>query len=259
MNVKINPKQHLGKTLLEICKDYNDDDLILPDYQPVSTRTATVVNLTLEHLMLMAPSISLPKAAQLLPDLNKTLNHYGISKNLERVLFFMANLLHESGETKYTEEIASGVAYESRTDLGNTAAKDGDGPRHKGMGLFQITGVTNQGKFGEYILSNKELTQLYIKMYDEFPDKFGNPVLRNPRMLTQAPWHIISAGWFWRNQASLNPVADSGNFYATCVKINGGTNGLADRIKYLNWCKVILAEFNHLSIIPGQQYKISKI
>lgn len=258
MKIIINPKQHNGKSLLEIAKDYQENDLLLPDYTPSSASTAAAISINLEQLMLMAPSLSLPKAATILPDLNRVMSDFEINLKLERSLFFLSNLLHESGEFKYTEEIASGQAYEYRTDLGNTPVNDGDGPRHKGYGYFQITGVTNQRKFGEYILSNNKYSKLYADMYDEFPDKYGNPVMRNPKMIKDAPWNMISAGWFWRVLNKLSSIADTGDFYRICVKINGGTNGLADRIKYLNWCKAILNEYKHLAIIPSLEYKIKK-
>ncbi|MNF19167.1 hypothetical protein D3C80_2237410 [compost metagenome] len=38
----------------------------------------------------------------------------------------------------------------------------------------------------------------------------------------------MSAGWFWQ-RAGLNSLADKGDFLAITKKINGGTNGLADR------------------------------
>jgi len=49
-----------------------------------------------------------------------------------RQSMFLAQLLHESGDFKWMEEIASGAAYEGRKDLGNT--QKGDGKRFKGRG-----------------------------------------------------------------------------------------------------------------------------
>ena len=37
-----------------------------------------------------------------------------------RKAHFFAQLVHESGQFRYAEEIASGTAYEGRADLGNT-------------------------------------------------------------------------------------------------------------------------------------------
>jgi predicted chitinase len=50
-----------------------------------------------------------------------------------RIIAFLMNLLHESGDFYYTEEIASGDAYDTRTDLGNTPQVDGDGRKYKGI------------------------------------------------------------------------------------------------------------------------------
>lgn len=258
MKIKINPKQHKGKTLLEICKDYNEDDLILPDYTSSAAATATEITLTSEHLMLMTPSLRLDKAVGLTPDINMTLKEFGISANFERTVFFMSNLLHESGEFKYSEELASGKAYETRVDLGNTPEHDGDGPRHKGFGWMQNTGKENHRLFGEYIINTHKWNQLYCNMYDQFPEKVGNPVLHNPKIQAVAPWNSIVSGWFWKYRAKLNPIADTGNFEKICVRINGGYNGYDDRVKYLNWCMAILDEFKHLSVVPNQQYKIKR-
>ncbi|MNR40392.1 hypothetical protein D3C85_1586750 [compost metagenome] len=37
-----------------------------------------------------------------------------------------------------------------------------------------------------------------------------------------------SAGWFWQKK-NLNALADAGEFVLLTRRINGGTNGLADR------------------------------
>jgi len=63
-----------------------------------------------------------------------------------RQAHFLAQLGHESGSLRYTAELASGAAYEGRTDLGNT--QPGDGPRFKGRGLIQITGRINYTNYG---------------------------------------------------------------------------------------------------------------
>ncbi|RMV07890.1 Glycoside hydrolase protein, partial [Pseudomonas coronafaciens pv. coronafaciens] len=38
----------------------------------------------------------------------------------------------------------------------------------------------------------------------------------------------MSAAWFW-DRANLNALADKGDFLMITRRINGGTNGLADR------------------------------
>ncbi|EPN26710.1 glycoside hydrolase family protein, partial [Pseudomonas syringae pv. actinidiae ICMP 19096] len=43
------------------------------------------------------------------------------------------------------------------------------------------------------------------------------------------PQHAaMSAAWFW-HRAALNSLADKGDFLTITKRINGGTNGLADR------------------------------
>ena len=49
---------------------------------------------------------------------------YGI-ENRVRVCHFLAQIAHESGELRYTRELASGAEYEGRKDLGNTQKGDG--------------------------------------------------------------------------------------------------------------------------------------
>ena len=46
-----------------------------------------------------------------------------------RIAAWLAQLAHESGELRYTRELADGTAYEGRRDLGNIAPGDGLVPR----------------------------------------------------------------------------------------------------------------------------------
>lgn len=46
----------------------------------------------------------------------------------------------------------------------------------------------------------------------------------------------MASAFFWWNNG-LNPLADKEDFLAVTKRINGGTNGLADRIKYYERAK----------------------
>lgn len=122
----------------------------------------------------------------------------------KRVAMFLAQCAHESGELRYVRELASGEAYEGRKDLGNT--QPGDGKRFKGRGVIQITGRANYKKLGEFLGVDLESD----------PD----------RLASDDYLAVASAGWYWKTR-KLNNVKDS--ISAATKKINGGTNGLADR------------------------------
>lgn len=160
--------------------------------------------------------------------INNTCVKYDISTSI-RQLCFLAQVGHESGSLFFTEELASGAAYEGRKSLGNI--KPGDGVRFKGRGLIQITGRTNYQAVGN----------------DLGADLINNPTLlggKNVNVCTaeQLKNAALSAGWFW-NSRKLNAIADViditkpidtgtnlDNFILITKKINGGINGLHDRL-----------------------------
>lgn len=137
--------------------------------------------------------------------LNETLQKYQID-TLPRCRMFLAQIGHESGQLRYVRELASGEAYEGRRDLGNT--QSGDGVKYKGRGLIQITGKRN------YVLCALSLDL---------------PLLESPELLEQPRYAALSAGWFWYNN-NLNSLCDSGDFQKLTKRINGGYNGMADRL-----------------------------
>jgi putative chitinase len=168
--------------------------------------------------------------------INDTCDKYKIDTPI-RQLCFLSQVGHESGGLYYTEELASGKAYEGRADLGNT--QPGDGVRFKGRGLIQITGRSNYKSLG---------TKLGI-------DLISNPTLLGGKNVTlctpeQLQYAAFSAGWFW-NSRNLNTYADQINldkpiddgtnltqFKMITKRINGGYNGLADRInRFKTGCK----------------------
>jgi putative chitinase len=158
----------------------------------------------------------LPTLAKYVEPLNSAMVEFDID-NPARETMFLAQVAHESGGFNYTRELATGEAYEGRADLGNN--HPGDGVRYKGRGLIQITGRANYQKCG---------------------DALGENLIDMPELLEQPELACRSAAWFWKSRG-LNEIADSGDFVKITKRINGGTNGLADRQAYLSKAQAVLA------------------
>jgi len=125
-----------------------------------------------------------------------------------RIAAFMAQLAHESGQFQWLEEIADGWAYEGRSDLGNT--EPGDGPRYKGHGPIQVTGRLGHSRCGIAL---------------------GIDLITYPRMICEPQYAMRSAVWFWNDKmGGLSCLADVDWFVTLTRFINGGTNGLEDRL-----------------------------
>lgn len=166
----------------------------------------TIDTTLIRAMMPSAPALRLtPHAAYIAEALA-----FGGIDTPQRIAAFMAHLAHESGEYRYMEEIADGSDYEGRADLGNV--QPGDGVKYKGRGPIQITGRANYQACGTFL---------------------GLPLLERPDLLTRPEHGTLSAAWFWsKAKPWLNPAADRGWFKVTTRLINGGYNGLDDRLRY---------------------------
>lgn len=142
--------------------------------------------------------------AQLLSD---AMSEFGVTSS-RRQAAFIAQVAHESGELRFTKELASGDAYEGRLDLGNNQA--GDGARFKGRGLLQITGRAGYTECG-----------IALKL----PLNIAPTLLETPGPASR------SAAWFW-SRHGLNELADADKFGEITHRINGGYNHLDERIAY---------------------------
>ncbi|MCH5592803.1 glycoside hydrolase family 19 protein [Pseudomonas syringae] len=142
------------------------------------------------------------------PVLNTAMSKYQIVTPL-RVAAFIAQVGHESGQLRYVREIwgptAQQLGYEGRKDLGNTVP--GDGSKYRGRGLIQITGRAN---------------------YADCAEALGLDLINQPELLELPQHAAMSAAWFW-GKTGLNTLADKREFVTITRRINGGTNGLADR------------------------------
>lgn len=177
------------------------------DFPPPQKR----VLLSLEELREIMPKLPLDKATAYLPFIQQALEEFEINNQL-RISAFMAQLAHESVQLRYMQEIwgptPAQIKYEGRKDLGNT--EPGDGYRFAGRGPIQLTGRNN---------------------YKEFGKDLGLDLVGNPELAAQPEVGFRIAGLFWKKKG-LNALADAKDFLKITKKINGGTNGLADREKY---------------------------
>jgi putative chitinase len=159
-----------------------------------------------------------------------------------RLAHFLAQCGHESGGFRLTKENlnysakglrgifgkyfktdAEAAAYERKPEkiankvyggrMGNGPESSGDGAKFCGRGYIQLTGKDNYTAFGKSI---------------------GEDVCANPQVVAEK-YALLSAAWFF-NKNGLHKMADGGATDAVVTsitkRVNGGTIGLADRIKH---------------------------
>jgi putative chitinase len=106
--------------------------------------------------------------------------------------------------------------------MGNGPESSGDGAKYCGRGYIQLTGKDNYTAFGKSI---------------------GEDICSNPDKVSQN-YALLSAAWFF-SKNGLHKMADEGATEGVVTKItkrvNGGTIGLADRIKHFNEYYKLLA------------------
>ena len=171
--------------------------------------------LTAQQLKQIFPAATQGNIDRYLPHFNRFAGFYSVDLPL-RLAAFLGQIGHESGQLRYNEEIACGAAYEGRKDLGN--CHPGDGKRFKGRGLIQITGRHN---------------------YTALSCDLGVDFVGDPSLLKEPEYAVRSAFWFW-DRHRLNDLADRGDYLAITKRINGGTNGWADRLTIYNRAKKVL-------------------
>ena len=154
---------------------------------------------------------------------HESLNYKTLEENLNysgvRLLAVFPKYFKGVDITKYTRNkkaIANRV-YANR--MGNGSEASGDGYKFRGRGVIQITGKYNYTKLASFL--NKTIDETV-------------------NFLSTKEGALVSALWFWKTN-NLNTIADSENHQLLCKKINGGLNGLSDRIAKYNKFKAILS------------------
>ncbi len=137
------------------------------------------------------------------------MDKFDINTDLRKA-HFLAQLCHESDGFKTTKEYGG--------------SKQRYAPWY-GRGLVQVTWEDN-----------------YKEFYQWCKDEGLNPPnflsVKGREEVANFPWAFLGAIWYW-NSRKLNKLADQDDVRAITKKINGGYNGLEDRIKYLALAKKI--------------------
>lgn len=197
------------------------------------------MRLTVQQLTAIGTTAA--RAERYLPDLNALLPEHRIDTPL-RVAHFLAQVAHESGLLRVVEEnlnysaarlreifpkyftAAQAQQYANRPQaigsrvyggrMGNGPEASGDGYRYRGRGLIQLTGKVN---------------------YRPFADWLGVNVVDQPDLVAER-YAVHSAVFYWTLRA-INDPADADDVREVTRRINGGTIGLADRIRLLDRAK----------------------
>lgn len=159
--------------------------------------------------------------------LDTAMVHHNINTP-KRIAAFLAQVGHESGQLLYVRELGSDPylnKYDTgtlATRLGNTPEPDGDGQKYRGRGLIQITGRDNYRQCSLALFGDERL-------------------LNQPQLLEQPQWAVESAAWFWKHNG-LNELADRDQFNSITRRINGGLNGLQNRLQLWARARAVLCK-----------------
>jgi putative chitinase len=212
------------------------------------------------QLLAIEPGAS-KQADQFLAPLNAAMERFGIDSPARQAAF-VAQLLHESRSLtameesfnyspgnltatfntataqRFTPELAgqygrtaqrpanqtmiANTAYANR--MGNGTIESGDGWRYRGRGPGQLTGKDNYTRCGAAL---------------------GLDLVNHPDLVAQPETGCLAFAWFWAqgNPAgiNLNLLADAGKIELLSRAVNGGPNGLAQRVALTQRALQVLA------------------
>lgn len=182
-----------------------------------------MLSLAIEQLRALAPQLPDSQAAELVVYLAQAMAEFDITTP-QRAAAFLAQLTHETGGFRYIEELWGPSKQQLRYEPPSTLAKKlgndakGDGYKYRGRGFIQLTGKSNYRAAGNAL---------------------GVDLVKQPTLAAAPAIAARVAAWYW-HENGLNSLADAGDYLAITKRINGGVNGLDERMKYWKKAKSIL-------------------
>jgi putative chitinase len=196
-------------------------------------------NLSIDEMVQRLRTAGVPE--KVLKDLPAVAKQFNINTPA-RMAHFMSQVAHESGNFRSTTEnlnySASGLRetfskyfpndaiakqYERQPEkianrvyanrIGNGSEASGDGWKYRGRGYIQLTGRANYAAFDSVVPEN---------------------IIANPDLVAQK-YPLLASAYFWEKiGTNKNLIADTGSVEDVTRRVNGGLNGLQDRIKKYN-------------------------
>lgn len=182
--------------------------------------------LTEEQLKKIMPQATSNNIKRYLPALNNAMKKFEIN-TVKRKAAFLSQIAVESAQLQFDTELPSNAngfdfsKYDGRKDLGNT--QPGDGPKYKGRGLLQLTGRHN------YEVMTKKLNNIGVNVN----------LVEHPELAARPDISTFIAGQYFKDH-NLNKLADNGDIVGVTRGVNGGTNGLSQRISFYNKALTVL-------------------
>lgn len=153
-----------------------------------------------------------------------------------RLAQYLAQLAHESAWFRFDREVwgptPAQSRYDTRTDLGNSPERDGDGKLFMGRTGIQITGKANYAAFRDW-----------CRRLDPAAPDF----VAEPGKVNSDPWEGLGPLWYWDTR-KLNRYADQGDVENITRKINGGLNGYDDRLDCLARISLVMLGYKPTDI-----------
>lgn len=195
---------------------------------------------------LVALGASEKNAAAYVDHLNHAMELYSINTPL-RISHFLAQVFHESIKLStvienlnysldglmrtfkayYTPVLANQHAHKPEAIANHVYAGrngnkyPGDGWLYRGRGLIQLTGRRNYADMSDRLMEK-------LKTVPDF--------VMSPQAAIDPHWAALTAAAYWDSR-NLNKLADKDDVLAITKAVNGGTNGLDDRKRYLKKAK----------------------
>jgi len=187
---------------------------------------------------MLTQKLKLKIPSKVLSELPEVIDTFKID-SVNKLAHFLGQVAHESGNFKFTQEnlnysaegllkvfpkyfskdtaaiaarkpeVIANIVYSNR--LGNSDRASGEGWKFRGRGYIQLTGKVNYKAFGDYI---------------------GVDLIANPDLVA-TKYPLTSAAWFFETKCLwqlANKGIDDETIKFMTRRINGGYNGLADRI-----------------------------